>query len=142
MRGDTAGVELLDSDGELCESGTLKNGLVRIFWKRYEIESYLIHPDAIVRFTESVGGETAAEKARAYMNGKVPPDVFKYPMRKHEYLEEVKAKNILSGIFHGVGIPEAKDYSQIAAVMKKEEIHPEVVEKLDRVADCLGIEKE
>ena len=142
VREDTAGVELRDSDGKARKSRTLNNGLERIFWKRYEIESYLIHPDAIVRFTESVGGETAAEKARAYMNGKFPPDVFKYPMRKHEYLEEVKAKNILSGIFHGVGIPEAKDYSQIAAVMKKEEIHPEVVEKLDRVADCLGIEKE
>lgn len=141
VRQDTAGVELRDSDGKARKSRTLNNGLERIFWKRYEIESYLIHPVSIARFAESVGGEAVAEKARAYMNGKFPPDVFKYPMRKHEYLEEVKARNILSGTFHGAGIPEAKDYSQIAAVMKKEEIHPEVVEKLDRIADCLGIEK-
>ena len=142
VRQDMKGVELHDGDGKARKSRTLKNGLVRIFWKRYEIESYLVHPDAIARFAESVGGEAAAEKARAYMNGKFPPDVFKYPMRKHEYLEEVKARNILSGTFHGAGIPEVKDYSQVAAVMKKEEIHPEVIEKLDAIADRLGIGKE
>ena len=142
VRQDTAGVELRDSDGKTRKSRTLNNGLERIFWKRYEIESYLVHPGAIVRFTESIGGKVTAEKARAYMNGKLPPDVFKYPMRKHEYLEEVKAKSILSGTFHGAGIPEVKDYSQVAAVMKKEEIHPEVIEKLDAIADSLGIGKE
>ena len=63
VRRDTAGVELLNSDGEVCESGTLENGLVRTFWKRYEIESYLVHPDAIIRFAKSVGGKVVAEKA-------------------------------------------------------------------------------
>lgn len=144
VRGDIEGVELHDGDGKSREPRTLENGLVRIFWKRYEIESYLVHPAAIARFAESVGGETAADKAREYMKNTFPQDILKTPLEDESsiFLMGTKAKDVLSTILSKAGIYEASDYSQIAALMKEEEIHPEVVEKLDRIADCLGIEKE
>ena len=144
VRGDVKGVELHDSDGDVREPGTLNNGLVRIFWRRYEIESYLIHPDAIARFVESLGGEVAAEKAREYIKDTFPRAVLATPLEdeSHIFLMGTKTKDILSVIMSKAGIYEASDYSQLAAVMKKEEIHPEVVEKLDKIADCLGIEEE
>ena len=62
--------------------------------------------------------------------------------RSHFFLAGTKAKDVLSAVLSRAGICEARDYSQIAALMKKEEIHPEVTEKLDKIADCLGIEEE
>lgn len=144
VRQDMKGVELHDGDGKSREPRTLENGLVRIFWKRYEIESYLVHPDAIARFAESVGGEAAAEKAREYMRNTFPQDILKTPLEDESsiFLMGMKAKDVLSTILSKAGIYEASDYSQIAALMKKEEIHPEVIEKLDAIADRLGIGKE
>ena len=143
VRQDIKGVELHDSDGKARKSRTLKNGLVRIFWKRYEIESYLIHPVAVTRFVKSIAGEVAAEKAQRYMEDILPRVVFRNPFEdERSILEGTKAKDILSKILHEAGIYEVRDYSEIAESMKKEEIHPEVVEKLDAIADRLGIGKE
>ena len=144
VRGDVKGIELHASDGRECEPGTLNNGLERIFWRRYEIESYLVHPEAIVRFAESIGGEEAAGKAQEYIRNVFPPIVLRTPLEdeSHFFLAGTKAKDILSAVLSRAGICEASDYSQIAALMKKEEVHPEVTEKLDKIADCLGIEKE
>lgn len=143
VRGDVKGVELHDSDGRARKPATLNNGLERIFWKLYEIESYLIHPEAIVRFVESIGGEEAAGKAREYVRNTFPSAVLKTPLEDESsiFLTGTKAKDILSTVLGKAGIYEATNYFQIAALMKKEEIHPEVVEKLDKIADCLGIEK-
>lgn len=144
VRGDVKGIELHASDGRECEPRTLNNGLERIFWRRYEIESYLVYPEAIVRFAESIGGEEAAGKAREYIRNVFPPIVLRTPLEdeSHFFLAGTKAKDVLSAVLSRAGICEARDYSQIAALMKKEEVHPEVTEKLDKIADCLGIEKE
>ena len=146
LREDVAGIELHDSDNKMPEPKVLDNGLVQIFWKRYEIESYLIHPEAIARFVESVAGETAVEKVRGYMRDVFPPVVFKNPLEDENSIllvgtKHKKPKDLLSKILSEAGVYES-DYSRIAALMKKEEIHPEVTEKLDKIADCLGIGKE
>lgn len=146
VRGDIRGIELHDSDGRVREPGTLTNGLERIFWRRYEIESYLIHPEAIARFVESVVGETAVEKVRGYMRDIFAPVVFRNPLGDENSIllmgtEHKKPKDLLSKILSEAGVYES-DYSRIVALMRKEEIHPEVTEKLDKIADCLGIEKE
>lgn len=140
VREDIAGVELHDSDGRKRRSRPLKNGLRRIFWSRYEIESYLIHPDSIARFVKSVGGKKAAKKVSKYLKDNLPPAVIRNPMGDHEELTERKAKNILSAAFSVAGIKES-DYSLIAAQMNKDEIHSEVNEKLDTIADFLRIKK-
>ncbi len=140
VREDIVGIELHDSDGKTRKPKPLKNGLKRIFWRRYEIESYLVHAGPITRFIESVGGKRAAKKASKYLEDNLPPAVIRNPMGEHDELKERKAKNILSAAFGAAGINES-DYSLIAAQMNRDEIHPEVIEKLDAIADHLCIEK-
>ena len=140
VREDVVGVELRDSDRKLPRSRTLPNGLKQIFWQRYEIESYLIHPASITRFAESIGGEEASTKVQKYLEDKFSPAFIRNPMGEHVEFKERKAKNILSAILNAAGIEE-KDYSLIAVQMNREEIHPEVTEKLDAIADHFGIEK-
>lgn len=140
IREDIAGIELHDGDNRVRKPRTLENGLRRIFWHRYEIESYLIHPDSIARFAKSVGGKKAEKKASEYLKENLSPAVIGNPMGEHEEFKERKAKNILSAVLDAAGIEE-KDYSLIAAQMNREEIHPEVTEKLDEIADRLGVEE-
>lgn len=141
IRKDIVGIELRDSDGKMRQPKSLKNGLRRIFWKRYEIESYLIHPDSIARFAESIGGKGAAKKILKYLKDNLPPTVFRDPMQEHDHpIKGTKMKDFLSATLRAADIDES-DYSLIAAQMNRDEIHPEVIEKLDAIADCLGIEK-
>ena len=141
IREDITGVELHDSDGKMRRGRTLRNGLVRIFWRRYEIESYLVHPEAIARFARSASGEDAAEKVLKYMEDNLPPVVFDDPTLDHDHLIQTRAKRFLFAALSSAGIGET-DCSLIAAQMKRDEIHSEVTEKLDAIADCLGIKKE
>ena len=141
VRDDIVGIELHDSDSRTRRPRTLKNGLRRIFWKRYEIESYLVHPDSIARFAESIGGKRAARKALKYLKDNLPPAVFRDPMQEHDHpIKGTKMKDFLSATLRAAEIDES-DYSLIAAQMNRDEIHPEVTEKLDVIADCLGIGK-
>ncbi len=140
VRDDILGIELHDSDNKTRKPKTLKNGLKRIFWKRYEIESYLIHPNSIARFVESVGGKRAARKTLTYLKNNLPPAVFNDPKQEHDYLKQTKAKSFLSKALSAAGISE-NNYSLIAAQMNKDEIHSEVIEKLDKIANCLRIGK-
>ncbi|MCY4000114.1 MAG: AAA family ATPase [Bacteroidetes bacterium] len=50
---DFCGAELCDSNGRdrnIVDS--LPTGMIRLYWDRYEIENYLVHPTAIYRFVE------------------------------------------------------------------------------------------
>ena len=137
VREDVSGIELRDSDGREVDTGPriLQNGLARMHWRRYEIESYLIHPDAIARFVESVSGKEAADRVDTYMEQQLPPVVYSSPLEFSDYLQGTKAKVILSKIMQEAGlVVRESDYFHIAAQMTKEEIHPEVVEKLDAIA--------
>ena len=133
---DLRGVELLDSDGkDHSKTPTLPKGMKRLYWDRYEIESYLIHPKAISRFVESEGGRQAAGKAEAYMKRQLPPALYDNPFELSNYLQDTKAKKVLANILDEAGLAiKETEYYRIAAQMTKEEIHPEVVEKLDAIA--------
>ena len=50
------GVILLDGDDDrrLTESDITGQGLQRLRWQRYEVESYLIHPRTLERFVEHI----------------------------------------------------------------------------------------
>lgn len=142
VRDDIPGVELRDKDRRDDAPATrrLKNGLVRMFWKRYEIESYLLHPVPICRFVEMIGGKTAAKKALQYMKKQLPPVLYENPFELSDIVLNVKAKTILSNIMQSSGIVVGEnEYYQIAEQMRKEEIHPEVVEKLNGIAEYLEI---
>ena len=143
------GLELHDGDARppVPDTEITGAGLQRLRWRRYEIESYLVHPDALARFVEAVVGTDSAaahvEDMLAYWQGAFPPDVVKAPLNDHEYLIEAKARTRLipplldaAGLY---GLPYTR-YHEIAALMRPEEIHPEVVEKLDAICRAFGVE--
>lgn len=132
------GIVLRDGDGKRRKSGNAgrRNGLRRLFWTRYEIESYLIHPEALTRFVTGEAGEEAGEKAAKHIWGSLPPKIFAAPLDRDDYLDESKGKVILGGLLSTMeDPPSSREYWRIAAQMERAEIHPEVVEKLDAIAE-------
>ena len=149
VRDDLPGLELRDGDArpEIPDTAITGAGLQRLRWRRYEIESYLLHPDALARFVEAVVGTDAAEShvqdMFAYWRGAFPPDVVEEPLADHEYLIEAKARTrLIAPLLEAAeihGLPYTR-YHEIAALMLPEEIHPEVVEKLDAICRAFGVE--
>jgi hypothetical protein len=155
------GIWLLDADGkfrvrasEVPEPGKLN----RIAWSRYETESYLVHPAALARFIDKQvgsGGMPAAKKRltqlfNAYLGptlGAAVADDFSAsplhpPQAIGRFLAETKARTrILEGILQEGGVHgmEYTEFTQIAAMMTPEEIHPEIVEKLDFIQQAFGL---
>ena len=143
------GLELRDGDArpEVPDTAITGAGLQRLRWRRYEIESYLVHPDALARFVETVvGAASAAPHIRdmlAYWRDAFPPAIVKSPLADHEYLIEAKARTrLISPLLEAGGIHDLPytRYHEIAALMLPEEIHPEVSEKLDAICRAFGVE--
>jgi len=145
---DIPGLVLLDGDDipSVAETDITGQGLQRVRWRRYEVESYLIHPAAIERFIESQVGTSASapyiEEMRKYFNDNFPPAILRDPLGNHEYLNTTKARTkLLPPILDAAGLqglPYTR-YNEIAAVMLPEEIHPEVREKLDAICKAFNI---
>lgn len=149
VRDDLPGVELLDGDASpaIPASELTGHGLQRMRWRRYEIESYLLHPAALRRFLEvQVGAGAAPEAARGLdeglrrLLGAAAEDFVANPLDPpplvENYLRQTKARTeILPPLLTAAGLPgfEYQRYSEIAAVMQPDEIHPEVREKLDGI---------
>ena len=143
------GLELHDGDARpsVPDTEITGAGLQRLRWRRYEIESYLLHPDALARFIEAVVGTDSAaahvEDMLACWRDKFPPAVVRDPLNDDDYLVDAKARTRLipplldaAGLY---GLPYTR-YHEIAALMRPEEIHPEVVEKLDAICRAFGVE--
>ena len=149
VRQDLPGLELRDGDArpEIQDTGITGTGLQRLRWRRYEIESYLVHPEALARYVESaVGAESAdphVEDMRTHMRREFPPGVLDDPLGDHAFLNGTKARTqILPPLLEAAGLHDLPytRYHEIAAVMRPEEIHPEVVEKLDAICRAFGVE--
>jgi DNA polymerase III delta prime subunit len=147
IRDDLPGLELIDGDAHPDNQPTpiTGQGLQRIRWRRYEIESYLVHPAALERFVEKVVGPGAmsAESRKdmlAYLEKTFTPVFLADPLKPNPlidaYLEQRKARTeVIPPILNAAGLhgfPYTR-YHEIAAVMTPEEIHPEVIEKLDAI---------
>lgn len=142
------GLQLLDGDahpGQL-QTQITGSGLQRLRWTRYEIESYLFHPDALARFVEKQVGAAVAQQhigdMNQYIQDKLPPAVVREPLGNDEYLNTVKARTrLISPILEAAGLAgiHYTRFHEIAAVMKPEEIHPEVKEKLDAIQKAFGL---
>ena len=149
VRDTLPGLELVDGDAHQgIQGGAITGaGLQRLRWRRYEIESYLVHQDALARFVGSiVGAESAAphvDDMRAYMRREFPPGVIDDPLGDHPFLNGTKARTeVLPPVLNAAGIHDLPytRYHEIAQVMLPEEIHPEVVEKLDAICRAFGVE--
>ena len=127
---------LLDGDmREERESETLESGLQISRWHRYEIENYLLQPRAVVRFLED---PEVGQRAMVKFWQLVPQgtDLF----GDHVALVKVKASDdFLVPLFEDVGRPTPKnDLYLLAGMMRPDEIHSEVVQKLDKIAQVNG----
>ena len=135
-----------DDDRRIPETEVTGAGLQRLRWRRYEIESYLVHPDAIERFIErEAGGEDLAaqhkQDARSYFQREMPA-VLADPLGEHLILEGVKAsERVIPGVLAAAGIHgvQKRRFYEIGALMKPEEIHPEVIQKLDAILRAFGL---
>ena len=141
------GLGLIDGDAhpKISDTEITGTGLQRLRWRRYEIESYLVHPEALARFVETeVGGPAAAthvDDMRAYWRGEFPPALVQDPLSDHAFLNRAKARTeILSPLLEAAGLHglHYTRYHEIAALMRPAEIHPEVREKLDDICRAFG----
>jgi hypothetical protein len=147
VRDDFPALELIDGDArpELQSSEISGQGFQRLRWRRYEVESYLVHPAALERFVEQQIGPgqhstQAREDMRAYLEKTFTAAFLQAPMAENQlieaYLEKRKARTeVIPPILDAAGLPgfSYTRYHEIAALMRPEEIHPEVSEKLDAI---------
>lgn len=142
VKPDLPGLELVDGDSRAGIQPTeiTGEGFQRLRWQRYEIESYLFHPDALARYVEHVVGAAAAkphvEDLRKYLSDTQPPAFIKDPLADAPFLRGTKARtDLIPPALAAAGLPDLPytRYHEIAALMRPEEIHPEVVEKLDAI---------
>jgi predicted ATPase len=136
---DFRGLELRDGD-QRAGPGSLPDGMIRLHWERYEIESYLIHPGAIIRIVEKDKSTNIAHRVDDYMKQQLPPVLYDNPSETSGFLLQVKGKTLLAGIMQEAGMDmKESDYYRIAARMNEKEIHPEVVGKLNTIAQHFGV---
>lgn len=142
IKPDIRGYLLLDGDNRgLPDHEVDAEGLVAGRWRRYEAESYLVYPDAIQRFLTSRAGDLLASMGMDYLQDELPNTVLRDPLGDHDYLNRTPAsKTLLPGTFKAAQDPITKDeYYLVAEQMTKEEIAPEVEEKLNQIAAALGV---
>jgi predicted ATPase len=147
VREDIPGLILLDGDDDprILDTSINGVGLQRLRWRRYEIESYLVHPRTLERFVEEkVGPGELSQDARndmlRYLEHTFRQPFLDDPLKEdpliEAYFKQTKARtDIIPPILTAAGIhglPYTR-FHEIAAIMKPEEIHPEVVEKLDAI---------
>ena len=133
---DVRGLCLLDGDNrDEPDEETMKAGLAVLRWRRYEIENYLLQPEAIKRYVDFPLKERIVDAA---FRKQVPQgtDLF----GDHVSLVRIKASDeFLLPLLEEVGRETPKrDLYMLAAAMTEDEIHPEIRDKLDRIAESLG----
>lgn len=141
------GLEIVDGDSHAGVQSTPITGvgLQRRRWRRYEIESYLVHPEALERFvTNTVGTAAAAQHVadlRAYLTANLPPAILQDPQGEHPYLNNTKARTeILPPALNAAGLPNLPytRYQEIASGMLPNEVHADVVQMLDYIVAAFG----
>jgi ABC-type nitrate/sulfonate/bicarbonate transport system ATPase subunit len=138
------GLVLLDGDNQDREDATTKSGLAVSRWRRYEIENYLLIPRAIAaaaafgKKDDALQFASALSAVEAVFATEVPPGVDLFGNAAG--LTLVKASTgLLPQALAAAGRPLVKrDFYLVAAEMSPEEIHPEVIEKLDLIASSLS----
>jgi hypothetical protein len=152
VRKDLPGLEILDRDGNpnLPETEVIGQGLQRIRWRRYEIESYLIHPEGLAAFVRSQlgppplsdqGVASLLTRMREELGDAFVENPFAPGRPVEALLLVTKARTeILPSLLEAAGLPgfPYTRYNEIAVNMSPEHIHPEVVEKLDAIVRAFG----
>jgi predicted ATPase len=142
IRPQARGVLLLDGDNRnLPEHEVRAEGLEVLRWERYEADSYLIHPVALLRFIGSRTLPLFVSAAEQYLRDELPPAVYRDPLAITDYLRATPAsKTLLPKLFEAAQVDMTKkELYLIAEQMRPDEVTPEVREKLDAVHRALGL---
>lgn len=148
VRENLPGLALIDGDANpnIKSTPITGKGIQRLRWKRYEIESYLVHPESLKRFVTLQVGEEAAgphlEDLQRHFEENYPPAFLKNPLEDIPYLRNTKARTeLLPPALDVAGLPgfPYTRYHEIASVMKPDEIHPEVTDKLNKIMEAFGL---
>ncbi|MEW6102741.1 MAG: AAA family ATPase [bacterium] len=125
-----SGVCILDGDNkDEPEKEITRIGLHILRWGRYEIENYLLIPAAIKRYIDFPLFESEIDKEFA----KQVPEGTDY-FGDHAFLSRIKAsEEFLPQILDKYRPTPKSELFLLAATMKKDEIHPEIREKLDAI---------
>jgi len=138
------GLCILDRDTGGEDVAVQTGGLGIVQWERYEIENYLLVPDAIQRYWEQEHKQLTLEQAGqqpplTVLRDEMPPAVFRDPLSEHLAMDETKGSEFLIETLRRCGdtTPKAELY-RLAQVMRPEEIHEDVRRKLDLIAEALA----
>jgi len=143
VRRNIRSVLLLDGDNrDLPDHELRADGLAVLRWQRYEVESYLLHPQVLRRYVEKSGGHLFADRADAFLRDQLPPAVYRDPLTQHDYLRTTPAsKTLLPGFFEAAQLPISKrEYYLVAETMTRDEIPDEVSEMLGVLAKTIGVD--
>ena len=139
------GILLLDGDNRgLPDREVIADGLTVERWERYEAESYLMHPEVLVRFVESrTLFPLMGDVARRFLLDQLPPAVYRDPLGHHDFWVNTPAsKTLLPALFREVRLAITKEeYYLIAEQMLPEEIPAEVGCKLEKMAELFAVER-
>lgn len=136
------GVELRDRNegrGETRGDGC-PEGMTRQIWEQYEIENYLIQPRAVLRWLADRASTESVRRAEEYMTRRFPPALYDEPFGA-DYFNR-KGKSVLREVCEAANVRvDDVEFQEIAKVMRRGEIHPEVVEKLNGIAQQLDLKE-
>ncbi len=149
VRENLPGLILMDGDDNpnVTETEITGRGLQRLRWRRYEIESYLVNPIALGRFVEKMVGSVESsimhiDDLKKHFEETYPPAFLRDPLVDIPMLVGTKArKDLIPPALTAAGIngvPYTR-FFEIAALMKPDEIHPEVREKLDAIQRAFNL---
>ncbi len=118
----------------------IPSGMILIWWNRYEIENYLIHPQAISRFVQQRSGDGAAAKVNEYMQQFLPSISLRDPFVPVA-TDQTKGKTVIGQILDAAGVELGEsEYYRIAREMSGNEINPYAIKVLDFINEYFGSE--
>lgn len=155
IRADFPALELLDGDSKNKADDSITGSsekMQRIRWRRYEIESYLIHPAPLQRFVEKrLGGALVADQllGELGMNGELEKTLQKefladpsnpVPLVENYFRNEPVSKTLIPTLMQSAGLNVPKrEFCEIAAQFTPDEVHPEIVERLNQIKQAFGV---
>ncbi len=124
-------------DGDAPRTQNLPQNFDVVYWERTEIENYLIHSEALLRFLEKNGyGGLFLRQARDYLERHIPKAALENPLAE---TIDGKGSVFLDRFFDHLKMPMRKgEYWQIAQSMKIDEIPTEVSTVLDKIYNFLS----